>query len=413
MSPGAAVLLLALAMPARAQGPAPPPAIGGVSAVAEGGTGAAVSWTTDQPTDAEVDYGPSAAYANSVFQNSPPATAHSVRLSGLSPGTLYHYRVKSRNAAGLLSASDDLTFETPAPSPVVVPAARSLPLVLIMTPPPGAVVSGTTTVSANASAGAGVASVQFLVDGLDLAPPLTAGPYTLSWDTALAGDGTHALAAVARDAAGRAATSPIVRVTVDNTPPVIGEVSASALTADGAVVSWTTSEAADAQVEYGMTPDYGDATPLSALRVVSRGVSLTGLASEALYHFRVKSRDAAGLLAVSPDYVFATGETPAAYGAEARSAAAPAGAEAKAPQRVLSPALADGVNDQAVFGPDAREVSIVDIRGRRVFHESANGGPIIWRGRESSGGLAPSGIYIAVITTRDGKRVYQTFTLAK
>ena len=282
-----------------------------------------------------------------------------------------------------------------------------------MTPPPGAVVSGTTTVSANASAGAGVASVQFLVDGQDLAPPLTAGPYSLSWDTVVAGDGTHALAAVVRDAAGRAATSPIVRVTVDNTPPVIGEVSASALTADGAVVSWTTREAAAAQVEYGMTPDYGDATPLSSMKVVSRGVSLTGLASEALYHFRVKSRDAGGLLAVSTYYVFATGMTPAARGAAATAAAAPAGAEAKAPQRVLSPALADGVNDQAVFGPDAREVSIVDIRGRRVFHESSNGSPLVWKGRESSGGLAPSGVYIAVITTRDGKRVYQTFTLAK
>lgn len=413
MSPGAAALLLALAFPARAQGPAPPPAIGGVSAVAEGGTGVLVSWTTDQPADAEVDYGPTAAYANSVFLNNPPATAHSVRLAGLSPGTLYHYRVKSRNAAGLLSVSGDLTFTTPLPSREVPAAGQALPLVLIMTPPPGAVVSGTTTVSANASAGAGVASVQFLVDGLDLAPPLTAGPFTLSWDTVLAGDGTHALAAVVRDAAGRSATSPIVRVTVDNTPPVIGEVSASALTADGAVVSWTTSEPADAQVEYGMTPDYGETTPQSAMKVVSRGLSLSGLASEALYHFRVKSRDAGGLLAVSPDYVFATGETPAAYGAASPAAAAPAGAEAKAPQRVLSPALADGVNDQAVFGPDAREVSIVDIRGRRVFHESSSGSPIVWNGRESSGGLAPSGVYIAAITTRDGKRVYQTFTLAK
>ncbi|MBI2387590.1 MAG: fibronectin type III domain-containing protein [Elusimicrobia bacterium] len=413
MSPGAAALLLALAVAARAQGPSPPPAISGVSAAAEGGTGAVISWTTDQAADAEVDYGPSEAYANSVFLNSPPATSHSVRLTGLVPGALYHYRAKSRNAAGLLSVSEDLTFTTPPPSRDIPASGQALPLVLIMTPPAGAVVSGTATVSANASAGAGVASVQFLLDGQDLGPPLTAGPYTLGWDTSLAGDGTHALAAVVRDAAGRAATSPIVRVTTDNTPPVIGEVSASALTADGAVVSWTTSEPADAQVEYGMTQDYGDATPLSSIKVVSRGVSLTGLASEALYHFRVRSRDAAGLLAVSPDYLFATGEPAAAYGAAGRAAAAPAAAEAKAPQRVLTPALADGVNDRAVFGPDAREVSIVDIRGRRVFHESSNGGPLVWNGREASGGLAPSGVYIAVITTRDGGKVYQTFTLAK
>jgi hypothetical protein len=409
---GAAALLLALAAPARAQGP--PPAIDGVSARADAAGGAVISWTTDQDADAEVDYGPSEPYANSAFLNSPPSTRHAVPLSGLAPGALYHYRVRSRGAAGLASVSGDFTFETPAPVAVAAPSERALPLVLIMTPPPGAVASGTTTVSANASAGAGVAGVQFLLDGQDLAPPLTAGPYTLSWNTALAGDGTHALAAVARDAAGRAATSPIVRVTVDNTPPVIGEVSVSALSADGAVVAWTTSEPADSQVDYGMTLEYGDSTPRSALRVVSRGVSLTGLASEALYHFRVRSRDAAGFLAVSPDYVFATGEPPPGYASSApASGAAAAGAAAKAPQRILTPVPADGVNDRAEFGPDAREVTILDIRGRRVFHEASDGPPIVWNGREASGSLAPSGMYVAVIVTRDGKRVYQSFAVAK
>lgn len=408
---GAVLLLLALPPPARAQEAAAPPAIGGVSASVESSSAAVISWTTDQPADAEVDYGPAEAYANSAFLNRPPATSHAVPLSGLAPGSLYHYRVKSRNAAGLLSASGDFTFVTPSAAREVPAAAPALPLVLIMTPPAGAVVSGTTTVSANASAGAGVASVQFLLDGQDLAPPMTAGPYTLSWNTALAGDGTHALAAVVRDAEGRTATSPIVRVTADNAPPVIGGVSASAPSADGAVIGWSTSEPADSQVEYGMTVEYGDSTPLNSTRVLSRGVGLTGLASEALYHYRVKSRDAAGHLAVSPDFVFATGETPAAAGAAAPAAAA--GASAKAPQKVLSPALADGINDRAEFGPDAREVSIIDIRGRRVFHATYSGAPIAWNGRESSGGLVPSGVYIAAIVDRDGRRLYQTFTVAK
>ena len=38
--------------------------------------------------------------------------AHQVTLSGLAPGTLYHYRVKSRDAAGNLSVSGDFTFIT-------------------------------------------------------------------------------------------------------------------------------------------------------------------------------------------------------------------------------------------------------------------------------------------------------------
>jgi len=41
-------------------------------------------------------------------------TAHSIAVSGLSLGTLYHYRVLSRDAAGNLTTSADGTFTTNA-----------------------------------------------------------------------------------------------------------------------------------------------------------------------------------------------------------------------------------------------------------------------------------------------------------
>src|SRR4029450_10301370 len=44
-------------------------------------------------------------------------TSHSVAVSGLSPSTTYHYRVKSKDAAGNLATSGDLTFTTTAPAP--------------------------------------------------------------------------------------------------------------------------------------------------------------------------------------------------------------------------------------------------------------------------------------------------------
>src|SRR6185295_2507417 len=47
-------------------------------------------------------------------------TAHSQGLSGLVPATLYHYRVKSRDAAGNLAVSGDFTLTTAAP-PVQAP----------------------------------------------------------------------------------------------------------------------------------------------------------------------------------------------------------------------------------------------------------------------------------------------------
>src|SRR5438552_3097473 len=79
--------------------------------------------------------------------------------------------------------------------------------------------SGTTTVSANASDNVGVAGVQFLLDGVALGAEDTAAPYSISWDTSTATNGSHALTARARDAAGNQTTSAAVTVTVSNTAP--------------------------------------------------------------------------------------------------------------------------------------------------------------------------------------------------
>src|SRR5262249_5300873 len=61
--------------------------------------------------------------------------------------------------------------------------------------------SGSVVVSASASDNVGVASVQFKVDGINLGPALSVGPYTVVWDTKKL-RGSHQLSAVARDAAG-------------------------------------------------------------------------------------------------------------------------------------------------------------------------------------------------------------------
>lgn len=87
---------------------------------------------------------------------------------------------------------------------------------------------------------------------------------------------------------------------------------------------------------------------------------------------------------------------------------------AKAPQKFLSPARRDGINDFAAFGPDAAEVRIVDRNGRVVFRASRQGAaPIVWDGRDGSGRVREPGIYIARIKTKDNGVAYQTFVLVK
>jgi hypothetical protein len=91
-------------------------------------------------------------------------------------------------------------------------------MVALTAPPSGATVSGSTTVSATASDNIGVAGVQFQLDGKTIGTEVTTPPYTISWDTTTATNGTHTLTAVARDATGNTASTS-EPVTVSNTQP--------------------------------------------------------------------------------------------------------------------------------------------------------------------------------------------------
>jgi hypothetical protein len=97
------------------------------------------------------------------------------------------------------------------------------PTVSLTAPTNGATVSGTTTVSASASDNVGVVGVQFKLDGTNLQAEDTTSPYSISWDTTSASNGSHTLTATARDAAGNTTTSSSITVTVSNGGAVQGD----------------------------------------------------------------------------------------------------------------------------------------------------------------------------------------------
>ena len=98
---------------------------------------------------------------------------------------------------------------------MTTPIAPTAPVsVGITSPRPGVSVSGSITVSATASAAAGVAGVQFLLDGGNLGAEVTSAPYSISWNTTTVASGSHTLSARARDTAGNMALASPVTVTV-------------------------------------------------------------------------------------------------------------------------------------------------------------------------------------------------------
>jgi len=83
-----------------------------IRAVAITSTSAIISWYTFVPADSQVEFGTDSSYGQSTPVDSNETMDHRVALTGLSPNTEYHYRVKSKTSSGSSGVSSDFTFTT-------------------------------------------------------------------------------------------------------------------------------------------------------------------------------------------------------------------------------------------------------------------------------------------------------------
>jgi hypothetical protein len=221
-------------------------------------------------------------------------------------------------ASGGSSVSSAQTSLAAFPQPFSggVPGARSPlsayvqqvpPAVTLTGPTDGGVVAGQVLLTAVVDDDAPIARLQFYVDGQPVGTPLTAPPYALSWNSAGLNPALpHSFSARATDASGRSGFSSNVTVQVDNGPTISNVSAGPGLTASSARVTWTTDVAADGQVEFGTTAAYGLLTPVDPAPGVRHEMQLTGLSPGTVYHYRVRSRDASGATALSPDATLTT-----------------------------------------------------------------------------------------------------------
>jgi phosphodiesterase/alkaline phosphatase D-like protein len=97
-------------------------------------------------------------------------------------------------------------------------------------------------------------------------------------------------------------TSAVAPPSPDTIPPQISRVR-SVFINSTVTITWLTNENSNSQVEYGPTTDYGLTTPLDTRLLTNHQAMLTNLVPNTRYHYRVRSRDAAGNLAVSGDFI--------------------------------------------------------------------------------------------------------------
>jgi len=393
-----------------------PPQISAVTAQNISSSGAQIVWQTDEAADSQVEYGLTTSYGISTPLDPTLATSHAVALSGLQTNTLYHYRVKSKDAAGNLATSNDFTFTTPAPSSAIFADDFNVATLDLTKWNKGsnsgnqsAVVSNQLQLQSSGSVSGWVitknsyaarnTAVSVKVtqpnnDGdLGLSPTYnlastlgifnetnwyrfyvySSGPYRLfaQWKKSgvvngvdvtgnlvingavylrLRFDNTNIHFEASLDgvnwtdtyaeafglpgytldspfyyelAAYKTTSNGLLRVDdfaingstpiPDTQPPQISAVTAQNVSNNSAQIVWQTDEPADSQVEYGLTTSYGLSTPLDPALVTSHTVTLSGLQANTTYHYRVKSKDAAGNLAVGNDQTFQTSAAALAF----------------------------------------------------------------------------------------------------
>jgi hypothetical protein len=215
-------------------------------------TSAAITWNSDNPASSVVYYGTDSGYGNNSNVDNTQDTDHSLTISGLSSGTLYHYQVAGLDNNGNVASSGDNTFTTGGPSagshnPTGAssnsgtgsssttgkkreaakkgdgqPPKISLITVLAASYKTAPAIAGTATDNA------AVASVDYSTDGgknwlpADTLSGAGTAKVQFSFTPLLTSDGNYLIKARAIDNSGEVGTTPSQTLVIDLLPPIVG-----------------------------------------------------------------------------------------------------------------------------------------------------------------------------------------------
>lgn len=285
-----------------------PPAISGIGTTNISNNAATVSWTTNEPSDTQIQYGTTTSYGSSTTRNTALTTNHSQQITGLLPSTTYHFRVLSRDNAGNLATSGDGTFATTAPADTTPPVVSGTVASNITST--SAVITWSTNEAATSQVEYGITTAYGSSSALDTTL-VVSHTRTLS---NLSPSTTYHYRVISKDAAGNISTSTdstfATSATPDTTAPVISSISSGNQAPTSVNISWATNEAATSQVEYGPTTSYGSLTSVDTALLTGHSITLSNLSPATTYNYRVISKDAAGNTATSGNNTLTTSAQP-------------------------------------------------------------------------------------------------------
>ena len=298
-------------LPSPPQGDTTPPNISNVTTTNIQYNTATISWQTDEPSSSYVEFGLSTSYGR-IYGIDNSTTSHTVSLpKDLTPDSIYHFRVRSRDAAGNEAISQDFTFQTaPDPNDTQPPTITFDPATDISDPQPTSItIVWTTNEDANSYIDYSTDKSYSLSQG---SPAMTTShsvtlvglnPSTQYYFRIRSVDPSGNEAVDDNNGQGYTFSTPS-----GPSPPQISNIQITNVTYNSATIQWETDIESTSLVEYGLDTNYGKIQGQQD-SVTSHSVTLTGLLSEATYHFRVRS-SYQNVEGVSQDLTFTTQSAP-------------------------------------------------------------------------------------------------------
>ena len=305
---------------------ATPPTLGTISSSSVASTSATVSVTSVAAgsSDATVvfEYGPTTSYGSTATYYTISANRTDypyAYLTGLTPGTIYHFRCRATNSQGAVTSPDGTFTMLQAP--------------VINTMVPTGVTDITATLNGTANPSGGNVAVTFQYGltpsyGYTVSPSPSSitGTLTLAESVNISGllpATTYHYRLRGFDGGGSngmyySGTDMTFTTATPTTPPTIGAVSTSSVSASKATLRVGSVAAGGSQAtvsfEYGVTTAYGTTAAYAsaiptATSVSSLAVSVAGLSPASIYHYRCKAVNAQGIT-YSGDATFTTFATP-------------------------------------------------------------------------------------------------------
>ena len=276
------------------------PVISAVTATSITSSGATITWTTDQSSSSQVQYGTTASHGSASSLNPSLVTSHSVTLTGLTSGTAYNYSAFSANSAGNSATSPNFTFTTSSQAPVISGVIASGITANMAT------ITWTTDQASSSQVQYGTSSAYGSSSSLN-SSMVTVHSVTL---TGLTPGTAYSYAAVSVNASAKSSTSANFGFSTLTQAPVISSVNVSGVTANSATITWTTDQSSSSQVQYGTTTAYGASASLNSSLVSMHSVTLTGLNAGTMYDYAAVSANSNGNSATSANFTFTTVNAP-------------------------------------------------------------------------------------------------------